>query len=250
MPDGGTLTLCTDNVAQAPKLADGPLDGPCVLVTVKDTGSGMPPDVRDRAFDPFFTTKPAGRGSGLGLSQVYGLVKQSGGATQIESTEGVGTAIRMFLPKATQTTEEVKRKPAPEAPVRPDAPAMPAAHGHVVVVDDETMVADVVAGMLRQVGYRVSTFATGLAALACVEVDASVMALVTDLGLPDCLGDEVARRARLARPGLPVLFITGYNASASLAGEPWQLRKPFAEADLLRMLRQAIGAAGAEPAAP
>ena len=220
MPDGGTLTLGTDNVPQPPRLEDDPPEGPCVMVYVKDDGAGMPRAVLERAFDPFFTTKPAGRGSGLGLSQVYGLVKQSGGATHIESATGAGTTVCLFLPRAHRAPGDVSdeaglTRPRPDRATAADRPA----RGHVVLLDDEPGVVTVVTRMLRNAGFRVSGFATGAAALDYLDHDATVTALVTDVGLPDFRGDEVARRVRQARPDLPVVFITGYNDVTVLAGE-------------------------------
>jgi signal transduction histidine kinase/CheY-like chemotaxis protein len=255
MPEGGTLTLATANGnLPPPHSGDDPPPGACVVVSISDTGEGMSAEVRDRAFDPFFTTKPVGQGSGLGLSQVYGLMKQSGGATQIESASGAGTTVRLFLPRAAPDPVEVGipmevGDPVAVAAVSPSAPApAPAAvlragaALHVVVLDDEEAVADVVSEMLRGAGYRVSGFVEVAAALHCLESDATVAALVTDLGMPDRPGDEVARVARAARPGLPVLFITGYNDATPLTGEPWQLRKPFTAAELATMLARALAA--------
>jgi signal transduction histidine kinase len=238
MPRGGTLTLSTGNVIQPPPLPDGRLDFPCVLLQVRDTGTGMSAAVQERAFDPFFTTKPAGSGSGLGLSQVYGLVKQSGGATGIDSAEGAGTAVNLYLPKAAGALPgQGRTAPATAAP----RPVRQSGQGTVVVVDDETFVLDVVAGMLHRSGYRPVCCGTGAEALSAIAADPGVIALIADLGLPDGRGDEVARRARLDRPALPVVFITGYNETAPLTGEPWQLRKPFTEAELLAMLLGATG---------
>ncbi len=248
MPHGGTLTLATDNVPEPPPLDDGPLDFPCVVVVVRDTGVGMAPEVAERAFDPFFTTKPSGRGSGLGLSQVYGLVKQSGGATKIDSVEGVGTVIRLYLPQASQKAVEAARRARGTGTQRQAGTAAgQPAQGHIVVVDDGPMVVTVVSSMLRNAGYRITSFGIGTDAVACVTADPSVIAMVSDFGLPDCRGNEVTRRARLVRPGMPVVVITGYNDSTLLAGEPYQLRKPFAEAELLAIVRRAVLAAAPPP---
>ena len=248
MPDGGTLTLGTANVAEPPAEPDEPPLGPCVEIVVRDTGVGMSPDVLERAFDPFFTTKAVGQGTGLGLSQVYGLVKQSGGATLIDSTPGQGTVVRLYLPRAPAGAGAAAETVAAVADAPPTrgtelAAAKGESGAHVVVLDDEAEVARVVADLLRQAGYRVSDCATAAEALTYLEHDPTVAALVTDLGMPDCGGDEVARRARVARPGLPVVFITGYNDAAMLATETWQLRKPFGEAELVAILGRALAAA-------
>lgn len=240
MPEGGTLTFRTA-LAQVDdrEVATGLVAGPYVVVAVADSGTGMTEAVQARAFDPFFTTKPPGQGSGLGLSQVYGFVRQFGGAVQIESTPGGGTTVLLYLPPANMA-------PGPLPELAEPGPPRAVETGdrletlHLVLLDDEDLVREVVAELLEGAGYQVSAFAQAADALRCVEGDPSVVLLVTDLGLPDCAGDEVARRARRARPGLPVLFITGYNDAGQLANEPWQLRKPFAEADLLATVARAV----------
>ncbi len=232
MPEGGTLTFHTGvaRLPASPELASGTY----ATVAVADTGAGMTQAVQTRAFDPFFTTKPPGKGSGLGLSQVYGLIRQSGGAVRIESAPGAGTTVRIHLvpadPGQIAAGAANAAAPASEA-AAPEGPDLL----HVVLLDDEDLVREVVAELLEGAGHRVSAFAQAADALRCIESDGDVGLLITDLGLPDCPGDEVARQARLLRPSLPVLFITGYNDPDLLAGEPWQLRKPFAEAELLAM---------------
>jgi signal transduction histidine kinase/CheY-like chemotaxis protein len=240
MPEGGVLTLRTRLAELGPQEAEDLPPGRYVAIEVADTGTGMTEEVRARAFDPFFTTKPPGVGSGLGLSQVYGLLRQSGGTARIASVPGVGTTVTLFLPPA--GTVQRGRGPA-EQPVLSSAPERAQASEplHIVLLDDEDLVREVVTDLLEGAGYRVSAFAVARDALRCVETDASVALLVTDLGLPDRRGDEVARQARQTRPELPVLFITGYNEHEVLGGEPWQLRKPFGEADLLAAVAAALG---------
>ncbi len=238
MPEGGVLTLRTENLAPAglaavPDLAPGQY----VVLSVSDTGGGMTEDVRSRAFDPFFTTKPQGRGSGLGLSQVYGLVKQSGGTTWIESTVGLGTTIRLYLlqaadPRAPPVPLHEAAAPDPQPPPVERSPAETARH-HIALLDDEEMVRDVLAEVLLAAGHQVSFFATAADALAFLERDPSVALLITDYAMPDVTGDQVATLVRRLRPGLPVLFVTGYNDKGLLAGERWVLRKPFSAAELL-----------------
>ncbi len=238
MASGGVLTFRTGMAeltaaAAAPELPAGSY----VTIAVADTGTGMTPPVLARAFDPFFTTKPPGKGSGLGLSQVYGLIRQSGGAVRIESKPGAGTTVLLYLPPASadQTARAQAGDPRSAPEEHPDRPALL----HIVLLDDEDMVREVVAELLESAGHRVSAFAQAVDALRCVETDLSVGLLITDLGLPDCPGEEVARRARLLRPALPVAFITGYNDPERLADQPLQLRKPFSEADLLAMIAEA-----------
>jgi signal transduction histidine kinase len=242
MPAGGTLTFrtaCTDIAPGDAELAAGSY----VTLDVCDTGTGMTEKVRARAFDPFFTTKPAGQGSGLGLSQVYGLLRQSGGTARISSVPGGGTTVRLFLPVA--RPDQAPREKPPE-PLEATA-GEPAAPHHLVLLEDEDLVREVVAEMLAGAGYRVSAFAQAADALGRIEADPSVAMLITDLGLPDLDGEEVGRRARRMRPGLPVLFITGYNEAGRLDGERWQLRKPFGEAELLEAAAGALSQAAPAP---
>ncbi len=236
MPDGGTLTFRTRPARLAAASAALELPGgDYATIAVADTGAGMTPSVMARAFDPFFTTKPPGKGSGLGLSQVYGLVRQSGGAVRIDSAPGEGTTVLLYLPQAdaAQIARAERAEPPPPAPT--DEPTLL----HIALLEDEDLVREVVAELLESAGHRVSAFAHAADALHCVQADPSVALLITDLGLPDCPGDEVARRARHIRPSLPILFITGYSDLERLGNEPWQLQKPFAEADLLAMVAEA-----------
>ncbi len=208
--------------------------------SVTDTGEGMAEEVRARAFDPFFTTKPVGKGSGLGLSQVYALVRQSRGTVRIDSAPGHGTTIRLYLPRAS----------APAAPLVTPADDAPAddrgiSHGggtHIALLDDEDTVRDVVGEILQEAGYRVSGFAVPEDALAAVAADASITLLITDFGLPGHNGAEVARLARCRRPTLPVVFISGHIDAATLGREPWQLNKPFSAAALLTVVARALHA--------
>ncbi len=239
MPDGGTLTFRTS--ALTLDEPDPALDLPAgcyAEITVSDTGRGMSETVLARAFDPFFTTKPPGQGSGLGLSQVYGLLRQSGGGVRLESAPGRGTAVHLFIPLAKTGAATVSEPDLLSA--RAPEPTAEGKSSHIVVLDDEDMVREVVVELLESAGYRVSAFARANDALRVIESDAAIALLISDLGLPDRAGDEVARDARLLRPSLPVLFITGYNDPALLAEEPWQLRKPFSESELLAMVAHAL----------
>ena len=229
MPDGGTLTLSTRDVRlSAADLAgqDGARPGDYVEIAVADTGVGMDEATRTRAFEPFFTTKPIGQGTGLGLSQLYGFAKQSGGAVRLNSAPGRGTTVRLYLPRHAIVQAD-DTLPAPEA--EPEGAASGAV---VLLVEDEAQVRHVTAEALRDLGYKVLEAPTGVAALELLQ-DARrrVDALVTDVGLPGGLnGRQVADAARLERPGLPVLFITGYAGSAlqdRLAPGMAVIGKPF-----------------------
>ena len=234
MPDGGCLTIETSNLvldagtATARHLPAGEL----VALRVTDTGSGMTPDVLMRIFDPFFTTKPTGQGTGLGLSMVYGFVRQSGGAVRAQSAPGKGSTLWLYFP----------RHQGPLTPVA--APLAQNVGDHtgrgetVLVVDDEPAVRMLVAEALEEAGYTVIQAANGMAAMAVLESDTTLNMLVTDVGLPEGLnGRQVADAARALRPGLRVLFITGYAEKVVFGGDGLDLdmqilTKPFAMDDL------------------
>jgi len=238
MEVGGALTVETANVALgAPARAEEPAAGDYVMVAVTDTGSGMTPEVLDKVFEPFFTTKEVGKGSGLGLSQVFGLAKQSGGGVRIDSTPGAGTSVQVFLPRATALA-------APE-------PAEPAAHCEpgpkdlkVLLVDDDSAVREVTAGILQDLGYRVVEAGSGGAALDLLEGQSQIDLMLVDFAMPGMNGAEVAREAHARRPDLPILFVTGYADTEALAAAGYEgiLRKPFAERDLAAKLRSVLRA--------
>ncbi len=212
LPDGGRLTIQTANQwfdADAAREIDMP-PGPYVAVSVSDTGSGMAPDVAARAFDPFFTTKPIGQGTGLGLSMVYGFVRQSKGQVCIESTPRQGTHVRMYFP----------RHLGDAAPTNFDAPVdlRMAGQGQVVlVIDDETTIRTVIAEVLLESGYQVIEAEDGPGGLRVLQSNKRIDLLITDVGLPGGMnGRQVADAARVARPGLKILFITGYAENAAV----------------------------------
>ena len=228
MPSGGELTISTANekvdVKQAGALGIAP--GWHVTVAVKDTGTGMTPEVVQRAFDPFFTTKPIGEGTGLGLSMVYGFVTQSGGQVRIDSAPGAGTTVTIMLP-----THDGQAVSAP-APLREAAP-MAGSRVRVVLVDDEESLRTPLNELLTELGYEVSQAGDASQALEVLKSLQSVELLVTDVGLPGHMnGRQLADAARELLPGLKVLFITGYDAAAasseSLQGTGMEIMiKPF-----------------------
>ncbi|WP_426959798.1 ATP-binding protein [Muricoccus radiodurans] len=231
MPDGGRLTIEATNARLDDVYASrhhGVAPGQYVAISVTDTGAGMPPDVAARAFDPFFTTKPIGQGTGLGLSMVYGFAKQSGGYARIYSEPDQGTTLRLYLPRY------AGEAPAEEESV-PDMPD-PAEHdgGSVLVVDDEPVVRMLVGEVLRDLGYGVLEASDGPAGLRILESHQRVDLLISDVGLPGGLnGRQLADAARVTRPGLKILFITGYAENAALGHgqlEPGMqvITKPFA----------------------
>jgi CheY-like chemotaxis protein len=208
------------------------------MVAVTDTGSGMDEAVLTKVFEPFFTTKEVGKGSGLGLSQVFGLAKQSGGGVRIDSTVGVGTSVQVFLPKATVS-------PDVAAVASPEAQAVRPHNVHVLLVDDDSAVREVTAGILHDLGYDVIEAGSGGAALEVLDREADIDLLLVDFAMPGMNGAEVAREVHARRPGLPILFVTGYADTEALAsaGDDGILRKPFVEKDLAAKLRSVLGTA-------
>jgi PAS domain S-box-containing protein len=233
MPAGGRLTLRTENArveppaaAAATPAADAPEPGDYVMLAVGDTGVGMSDDVRERAIDPFFTTKPQGQGTGLGLSMVYGFVKQSRGHLRLDSEPGRGTTVRLYLPRSQDAVE------APDDRAAAGEPAPVEAAQSVLVVEDDPGVRLLIIEVLHRLGHQVSEAADGPAALPLLQRLRRLDLLVTDVGLPGLNGRELADRARLAWPQLPVLFVSGYAEQATLRsgflGEGMDLiAKPF-----------------------
>ena len=241
MPTGGVLTIATDNIATGcPTPSGEPSPGDHVLITVGDTGTGMTEEVLARAFDPFFTTKPPGKGTGLGLSQVYGMVQQSGGDIRIETEVGRGTIVRIYLPRIQAATDEMPRPAVPAPSTAADAgPAL------VLIVDDDASVRETVAEMVGSLGFSVIAAESGHQALELLAAEPRIDLVITDFAMPELNGAEVARRVRQARPGLPVIFVTGFADIESLRGEEWVLQKPFRRDGLAAKLRLAIpGQAG------
>ncbi|HEX2543323.1 MAG TPA: response regulator [Ramlibacter sp.] len=203
-------------------------EGDYVLVSVTDTGSGIPSNILPKVFDPFFTTKPVGTGTGLGLSQVYGFTRQSGGVARIRSAEGQGTTVEMLFPEADAEAEETS--------VTTQAPAVPALAGacHILVVEDDPDVRRVIVECLSLIGYKVTEAANGSEALAQLAT-AKPDLLVVDYAMPDMTGAEVISEARKLVGDVPVILATGYADMAAverLAGKPKILRKPFDIAQL------------------
>jgi len=239
MPAGGDLVLETATATIDGTQPGGPDDlkpGDYVLVTLRDTGAGMPADVLARAFDPFFTTKPIGQGTGLGLSMIYGFAKQTGGHVRIDSEVGHGTTVSLFLPRAQEDAE-------PEAD---EAGEIPRGSGEtVLVVEDDPAVRMLVMEVLQELGYRGLEAAEGHAALAIIDSEQRIDLLVTDVGLPGLNGRQLAEIARQRRPSLGVLFVTGYaENAASRAGflEPGMdmIAKPFAVDALATRIREML----------
>ena len=240
MPSGGTLTLATADVRLTPaNVAShaGVAPGDYVEISVTDTGLGMDETTRSRAFEPFFTTKPIGQGTGLGLSQVYGFVRQSGGTVQLDSAPGAGTTVRLYLPRHIPTEDALAGAQTPSEPAPPEPGAV------VLLVDDEEQIRLSAAETLRDSGFHVLEAPDGPAALEILHATPPVAIdlLVTDVGLPGGVnGRQVADAARVTRAGLPVLLITGFAGPAlerHLAPGMVVLGKPFTLADFMTRVR-------------
>jgi PAS domain S-box-containing protein len=231
MPDGGTLTIETRNLELGAGQVGDLAPGDYVMLAVSDTGVGMTPEVAARAFDPFFTTKPIGQGTGLGLSQLYGFAKQSGGLAVIDSAPGKGATVRLYLPRHIGVAD-----PEEEAHGLPEQSPPPVQSGRaetVLVVEDEALVRMLVVQTLEEAGYRVIESCDGPEALAKLEDMDRLDLLVTDVGLPGMNGRQLAELVRQQRPGAPVLFMTGYAHNAAVGGEDLEpgmtlIDKPFA----------------------
>ena len=237
--EGGRITIATANceVHADRELAPGDY----VTLSVRDNGSGMTADVIAHAFDPFFTTKPLGAGTGLGLSMIYGFVRQSGGQVELHSQPGLGTTVTLFLPRHRGGLDAVL------APAE-QAPRVMAEFGQtVLVVDDEPTVRMLVGEVLEDLGYRTVQADDGAAGLAVLQSDTEIDLLITDVGLPGGInGRQVADAGRVLRPDLKVLFITGYAESAVVGDghlDPGMhlLTKPFAMDQLAQRIQALLG---------
>lgn len=236
MPNGGALTISTRRVSSAePQLPRGDY----VELCVADTGTGMTEEVRARAVEPFYTTKPAGQGTGLGLSQVYGVVRESGGALVIDSEPGRGTRVCLTLPAGTAVAPEI-------CDTQNTPPTVPNARSHertrVLVVDDDRLVRRFMTESLRSLKYEVLDVENGAQAVEMLDRQRFDLLLV-DFAMPGMNGAEVARAAQTKQPGLKVLMVSGYADSAAVEaalGSARQLRKPFDLAELGAAVAQTL----------
>jgi two-component system, cell cycle sensor histidine kinase and response regulator CckA len=241
MPDGGTLTVTTANV-RIDKSDEDVRAGHYVLLAVTDTGMGMDEAIRARIFEPFFTTKEQGKGTGLGLAMVYGIVQQSDGHVTVESEIGRGTTFRIYLPRcdvAEEAAAKVYRNP------------LLVGRETVLLVEDDDGVRKVTAAMLKALGYKVLEAPGGMEALRmCREFHGPIHLLLTDVVMPMMNGREVADRVRGILPGIKTLFVSGYTDDAILRHGVLDegvafLNKPLAHEPLARKLREVLGTSAA-----
>jgi PAS domain S-box-containing protein len=251
MPGGGRLTIDTGNVEVDETYASGRPGlnpGRYIRLRVSDSGVGMDRATLDRLFEPFFTTKPKGRGTGLGLATVYGIVTGAGGTIDVYSEPGLGTAFSVLLPGTFAA--------AGETAATPDLPASPDGRGEtVLLVEDEASLRDLTSRILTRHGYRVHAMATGTKAVELARVPGQAIdLLLTDVVMPEMMGNEVAAAVRAIRPGVPALYMSGYaEPILDSHGVPALsidiLEKPFTEAALLTRVRQALEAGRSRPVA-
>jgi CheY-like chemotaxis protein len=241
MPEGGRLTIETANKwidARAGSERDLP-PGQYISICVSDTGTGIPKDIVERIFDPFFTTKPIGQGTGLGLSMIHGFVRQSGGQVRVYSEPGEGTTMCLYLPRHTGDLSDDAH--GIEAPI-----AKQGAGETVLVIEDEAIVRLLIVEVLEEAGYTALEAEDGPSGLKILGSGARVDLLITDVGLPGGMnGRQVADAARVGRPDLKVLFVTGFAANAAVSGgllEPGMavVTKPFVMTELANTITQMI----------
>jgi CheY-like chemotaxis protein len=208
MPHGGKLTVKTRNVEVNASTVPGGVaeapSGPCVLLSVSDSGVGMSPAVQAQIFDPFFTTKEMGKGTGLGLATVYGIVKQSSGTISVDSEPGKGSTFRVYFPRV----KEMEREAEPAPPSEPE----PAGSGTILLVEDETPLRQVTSEFLRARGYQVLGAENGEVALEiCKSHTGPIDLLITDVVMPGHSGPAVSRQVTEMRPGVRTIFMSGYT---------------------------------------
>jgi CheY-like chemotaxis protein len=242
MPEGGKLVLQTANMRFRESYTaryEGIEPGEYIMLAVSDSGIGIPADHLAKVFEPFFTTKEVGKGSGLGLAQVYGFVRQSGGHVTVYSEVGIGTTIRIYL-RRDETAEEPDDGPEH----RRETPLAQAGE-QILVVEDDAPVRDYSVAALRGLGYRVLEAADARAALELIEGRRDIDLLFTDVGLPGMNGRLLAETVGRRRPGLKILFTTGYAGAAlasdgTLGPNARVLQKPFTRETLAERIRAAL----------
>ncbi|HET7679793.1 MAG TPA: response regulator [Xanthobacteraceae bacterium] len=237
MQVGGGLTVETSNVTLGPPLyPEDPPAGDYVAISVADTGTGMTDEVRAKVFEPFFTTKEIGKGSGLGLSQVLGFAKQSGGGIRMDSKLGRGTSVYIYLPRAQVAADGIESTTLTPRTSAATAGAL------ILLVDDDQSVREITASLLQDIGYTVLEAGSGGAALDLLEREPNINLMLVDFAMPGMNGAEVARQACGKRPNLPILFVTGFADRAALAGvsEAHVIGKPFVDDELVAKVASAL----------
>jgi signal transduction histidine kinase len=241
MPDGGKLTLETRNVvldADYAGMSNDVKPGNYVMIAVSDTGVGIPAKLIDKVFEPFFTTKDVGKGSGLGLSMVYGFVKQSNGHLKIYSEEGHGTTVKLYLPQAAGVADAIA--------VEAGLPAFERGDKSILIVEDDALVREYVVTQIRSFGYKTLAASNATEALAIINGPDPIDLLFTDVIIPGGMnGRQLATEALLRRPELKVLYTSGYTENAivhhgRLDADVLLLPKPYLSSDLARMIRTAL----------
>jgi PAS domain S-box-containing protein len=251
MPGGGTLSIDTSNAELGPEDVDGTTlePGRYVRLRVSDTGTGMPPEVLERAFEPFYTTKPPGSGTGLGLATVYGIATAAGGDAHLYSEADIGTTVTILLPAAASAElpdpagEPVSHEPADRQP-----------HETILLVEDEDALRQVATRILTRAGYHVLATNGGAQAIHVAQTHPTAISLLlTDVIMPNMLGNEVAARIRAVRPGIPVLYMSGYaqpvlTENGTLPAGVTIVEKPFTSRELLRSVNTVMHEASAATA--
>ena len=240
MPDGGELTIASEKAEISGESLGGwdAEPGEYVCLVVRDTGQGMPEDIRERIFEPFFTTKDAGKGTGLGLSTVYGIVKQNRGIIQLESKLGEGTCFKVFLP-----AKAAPAKPGPEK----RANEFESGSGRVLVVEDEQIVRSLARRLLEKQGYEVVEAINGNAAWELCETQGLSFDLVlTDVVMPGMSGPRLIEKLRTSRSDMKVIYMSGYvdeELEQDALGQPNTrfIQKPFSVGRLLDLIQNLLG---------
>jgi len=243
MPGGGQLTIETKNItldASYAKTHAEAESGDYVMLAVTDTGCGMDKQTQDRIFEPFFTTKEHGKGSGLGLSTTYGIVKQSGGTIMVYSEPGHGTVFKVYLPRALGAVDETEHEERPLT--------VSSGSETILLVEDEEMVRALAVQVLSNVGYRVVDAANGQEAIGvAASHQGTIDLLLTDAVMPEMSGIELVDRLQRIRPEMSVLMMSGYSREAMSGGVLSQaitlLQKPFTPVDLCRKVREVLDSA-------
>ena len=248
MPDGGTLNVRTANVTteEAERLSNkGMPAADYVMIEVRDTGTGIPADIREKIFEPFFSTKEVGKGTGLGLSTVYGIIKQTGGFIYVDSEEGKGTSFRIFLPRHVEAETAVVNGSASDA-AKEQKPTDLTGQGTILLVEDEDGLRSLNARGLRSRGYTVVEAANGIEAMEVLaEQDGKIDLVVSDVVMPEMDGPTLLKELRGRNPTLKVIFVSGYAEDAFEKSLPENeqfafLPKPFTLSQLVAQVKETI----------